>query len=306
MKRIALLTLLFPTLLWAADITIGTGGETGVYHTVICGQGLKPRLEQAGHRVTCQTSNGTGQNLQNVLDNKVTAALGQFDNYALRGATDESFADAVLPFGTVGVEALLCAGRKGGRVTSWATLADKEKPEKPYRIEVGPEDSGTAGTWKFLHSKFPTVAANTTLVTSTPFNLETAFSRLRASQRDLVCMVMVPDPSNERIQMVTNDLFFVPIDDPALEQLSIGGNPVYTVLPAPIGGDWMTALTGKTPTVRTIHMSAVLFFNGDKIDRTAQKSLGAVVRAGDLLPDNSPLGFATKKLREAKRLVGMK
>ncbi len=288
----------------AADVVIGTGGESGVYHGTICKDALQPALEKLGHTITCQTSKGTGENLSNVLQQKVTTGLGQHDVFAVKALADEDFAETVIPVGSIGAEALLCVAKKGGRVSSWANLVDEEVAEPPYKIVTSPESSGTYGTLNFLRAQIPALAANTVLTTKT-FNYLTAYGRLKSGRRDLVCMVMVPDPFNERIYAVAkdDDLFFLSINDPHLTTLKVKDSPVYHIAPATIGGSKIKMWIGKGDTVPTLHTGVTLFVNADAISLQLQKDLHTVVSNPNLLPAKTPIALAMKLVRQARGVI---
>ena len=284
-----------------ATIRISTGGESGAYHRVVCAA-IKQHVESrnAGRfRVECITSAGSGHNLERVEKGEVQAGLMQFDVLAAAYAARRELQEKIASIGNLGPEALWCVGGKNGRVKTVKPLVDSEKPDKPYRVLVGPETSGTALTWNFLHSQSKELRANVELVTVPNFNHSTAYGRVRSGIYDLVCFVQAPNPANERITEVVNsdDLQFVPMNDPNWTGYQINGNAPYVILPAQFKGPFTVAAVRGTDdaNVLTIHTRATLILNDTAMPPAMFNVLKAAVVDPELLPATSASGIAQRK-----------
>lgn len=284
-----------------SNIRISTGGESGAYHSVICAA-IKQHVESrnAGRlTVECVSSAGSGQNLERVEKGEVQAGLMQFDVLAAAYAARRDLQEKVASIGNLGPEALWCVAAKNGRVKTAKPLMDTEKPEKPFRVLVGPETSGTALTMKFLLSQSKELRANVELVHIPQFNHSTAFGRLRSGIYDLVCFVQAPNPANERITEVVNsdDLMFVPMNDPNWTGYQINGSAPYVILPAQFKGAFTVAAVrgADDANVLTIHTRATLILNDTTMPPAMFNALKAAVLDPNLLPATSASGIAQRK-----------
>lgn len=284
-----------------ATIRISTGGESGAYHSVVCAA-IKQHVESRNpgrFRVDCISSAGSGQNLERVEKGEVQAGLMQFDVLSAAYASRPDLQEKIASIGNLGPEALWCVGAKNGRVKSVKPLMDTEKPDKPYRIVVGPETSGTALTWNFLRSQSKELRANVELVTLPVFNHTTAYGRVRAGIYDLVCFVQAPNPANERIAEVatSDDLQFVPMNDTNWTGYQINGSAPYVILPAQFKGPFtVSAVRGSDDAnVSTIHTRATLILNDTTMPPAMFNALKAAVLDPELLPATSASGIAQRK-----------
>ncbi len=284
-----------------ATIRISTGGESGAYHSVVCAA-IKQHVEGRNpgrFRVECISSAGSGQNLERVEKGEVQAGLMQFDVLSAAYASRPDLQEKIASIGNLGPEALWCVGAKNGRVKSAKPLMDTEKPEKPYRIVVGPETSGTALTWNFLRAQSKELRANVELVTLPVFNHTTAYGRVRAGIYDLVCFVQTPNPANERITEVatSDDLVFVPMNDPNWTGYQINGSAPYVILPAQFKGAFTVAAVrgSDDASVSTIHTRATLILNDTTMPPAMFNALKAAVLDPELLPATSASGIAQRK-----------
>jgi TRAP-type uncharacterized transport system substrate-binding protein len=137
---------------------IASGPAGGSYRGVYA-RALERGLD--GYLVIHRTTSGSGQNLDLISEGKVAVAFVQADVYADRVAADpERFAD-VSVLGRLADECFYVAARLGGRVASIDALA-VPAPERPYDVALGPPDSGTAGSWRYLTRLRPDLASATT------------------------------------------------------------------------------------------------------------------------------------------------
>lgn len=282
-------------------IKISSGGESGAYHSVICAA-IRTHVETRNpgkFRVECVPSAGSGQNLDRVDKGEVQAGLIQFDVLSAAYAARKELQEKIASIGNLGPEALWCVAAKNGRVKTVKPLVDTEKPEKPFRILVGPESSGTALTWNFLRSQSKELRANVELITIPQFNHSTAYGRLRSGIYDLVCFVQSPNPANERITEVANtdDLLFVPMNDPNWTGYQINGSAPYVILPAQFKGPFTVAAVrgSDDANVQTIHTRATLILNDTTMPPAMFNALKAAVLDPELLPATSASGIAQRK-----------
>jgi len=139
-----------PPSVWIASGPAG-GSYRGVYAKAL-EQGLDDYL------VLHRTTSGSGQNLDLISEGKVAVAFVQADVYADRVAADpERFADVGV-LGRLADECFYVAARLGARVASIDELA-APAPVRPYEVAMGPPDSGTAGSWRYLARLRPGLAS---------------------------------------------------------------------------------------------------------------------------------------------------
>lgn len=308
MLSAALAALMLAPAALAQTITIATGGDAGVYHTVMC-PAIKGHVEKHSKaKVECQTSAGTPENIKRVREGKAMFALAQYDVLAAAYAADEAVQEEVVSVGNLGPEALFCVGlRQGGRVQSVRPLLDTEAPIKPFRIGTGNTESGTAAMWRFLQSRNKRLATNATMVNTPNYDLTAEISRLRSGVRDLTCFVQGPNPTNDRIKEVlaTSDVAFVGIDSPELAGYEINNARPYVVAPAQIKGGFRAAVMPDAgDTLTTLQTRVTVIYSDAKVPPAVSKLIKAAVLDPKLLPSNSPSAIAKDQLSRSLEGAG--
>ncbi len=285
-------------------IKIGTGGPSGVYHTVICpaiAEKVKKHALNSGGKfaVECLTSAGTGENIDKVKSGEFHAGLAQFDVLGYRYSEEKDLDETVVPIGSIAPEAMFCVAAKSGRIKSADQLVDSVPPAKKFVISVGSESSGTALSWQFLMKNDRRLTANVELKFVKDFKHEIEFGRLHSGSRDLVCFMQTPSPDNERIKDVISspDLQFVAMSRPEWAAYQINNLAAYAIMPAQIKGAMSMAVSAVDTSVSTIHTKSTLILNPDNVKGDMFKVVNDAVRSNDLLPPKSPAGMAAAQAR---------
>ncbi len=211
-------------------IVVATAGDTGVYHKVIC-----PAFQDAVNndqtndfKVECQPSGGTVANLEGLVIGQFPAALVQNDvalSYLL--GEDKKYAQKISTIGIVGAEALHCVASDIGPFVRGANVWKQivSATNRKYNVVIDGEKSGTAGTFRILASADSRLTTNTQIEYRPGIDYGQAYGDLQIGIVDLVCFVMAPDPTRDRVALVnaSQNLFFVGLYDPAIETYRIGG-----------------------------------------------------------------------------------
>jgi len=294
MKILALTTFLTATF-WVAvaqaqEVRIGAGSPTGEYTNTIV-PAISKALSEYGYTAVAVPSAGSQENIDNVMAGKLVAALTQLDvaglNMTVEKDPDETL---VLLGGKIAPEALFCAANKNGSIRSYDDLTDEQ--DKPLRVSVGPEGSGTAKTMEYLMTLDPDLSTDKVrLIHKSKRSVE--INRLLSGRRDLVCFVMAPNPENDLIKMVVehDDLMFINIDNPAFKNAKVNGISLYDTMEVPVGGGFLGINTEKITTLVTW---VGVVANEEQIDEGVLDALSKVVLKPDLLPDTSVAGKAKK------------
>ena len=133
-------------------------------------------------------------------------------------------------------------------------------------------------------------------------------SRLRSGKRDLVCMVLTPDPlaTEGFIALVNQDkqLSWLTIDSSAVEGIKDKkGNQAYTSADATIGGNRLMVWIGKGDLVRVPHTPVSVYVNLESKVMTDEvmSKLTKIVQDPDLLPADTPAALAARAYRSAMK-----
>jgi TRAP-type uncharacterized transport system substrate-binding protein len=282
------------------DITLGCGGETGVYYRKIC-PALKKGLAERGLTAVPYPSTGSGANIADVAAGTRTAAVVQMDNL-IRAIAEHPAYERLLPLGEIAPEALFLVIRppsKGGRITDWRALtqdyAAGAQPER-FRIAVaGRESSGSYLTMQAIVRAIPTLENNVTLSAQAGEPLS-VYSYLNSGVFDAVAFVMNPDITNERIATVlkSNTWTFLNIDDPRLETMHVKQKPVYVLADIPLERSVLAGILGTGKVLRTAVTYATLLVDPQQTDVATVNALAHVANKPDLLAGDSFLVSAKK------------
>lgn len=269
------------------EIKVGAGNETGEYFQTVV-PAISKALAQYGYKATAVVSAGSQENIDRVKAGEIHAGLSQLDVAALNVSKDKNYGD-LLFLGRIAPEALFCAVKKEGNIKNYVDLTDKQKTT-PIKVTVMGEKSGTAATLTYLMTIDPaltTANKGLELVYSTE-TIKDELQRLTAGNREMVCFMMMPNPENETIKLVSGnvDLMFLSFDNEDLmKKARVGELQVYDIMDVTSGSNW--GLTTKLKTLVT-WMSVVV--NVKKADPKLVSALRDVTMKPDLLPDGSLLG----------------
>lgn len=199
-----------------APVWLATGPAGGTYRAVY-GANLVRLLPDFD--VFFRESQGSLQNLQQLLDGQADVAFVQADVYALARETRPEVARDLQVVGRLADECVYLARRKDGRIGSFDDLK-KPAGDTPARIAVGPPEGGPAGTWLWLAHLEPALAG----VEADPQGGTLALNQLAVGRFDAV--LWVTDPAN-RDQKMTRAL----VANEDLELAAVSGKQLLEPLP---------------------------------------------------------------------------
>jgi TRAP-type uncharacterized transport system substrate-binding protein len=204
-----------------------------------------------GYAVLHRTTSGSRENLELLADGKADLAFAQADIYAAKLAANPERYGSIVILGKLSDECMYLAYRKKGVVTQLAQLAEPVG-ERPARIAVGPEQSGTSGTWTYLSKLDPKLGAATVFHDGDTL----ALNQLAVGAFDAVAWIT--DPINLqhkmlRAVMANDELGLMSLDDPTLEHTLADGTQIYWLAEIEFGSGW------RTKKVTTVCTSALVF-----------------------------------------------
>lgn len=319
--RKVLLTFSFVLTAWvgispafAATLNFSTGGEGGAYHGVY-GKAINDKAQAAGLSIKEMLSAGSVENLDRLVAGSATFVLSQGDVAGARTIEDSDFGDAYINLADIGMESLICAVRKDGRVPTFDVLNDDEPPTGgKFVISAGPNASGTYFTVENLRSHLKNFGRNTEMVQvqeGKVYNETAELGRLRSGKRDVVCKVTTPDPlaGEGFVYDVTHDPSFqiLQIKDPGIVDAirDKKGRKVYLIAETVVEGNTLTVWLGQGTKITTLVTPVAVWAAVDSMDAKTLKTLQGVVKSPDLLPANSPQGLAAKLFRDARAKTGL-
>ncbi len=299
---------------WAAENYTVTTGAEGLSYNRVYGTKLAEKAAEVGLQLRTVESTGSVQNLDRLEGEEVALGITQGDVYGARTDGDEYFAETVLPVGVLGIEHVMCAVSKNGRLRDFAAFIEDEGPNPPFKVSV-PAGTGTAFTLETWMARLPNMSQNVTLVTEPEGKEYNRMKELRLvtnGKRDAVCVVTTADPlaTDGFIGQVNADpqLGWLAIRDDqfgraftaSLERVTdANGRPMYTVTEATVNAGTFgraALLIGSGEKITTVATPVLLVGNFDVI--TNQKDLErlvAVVRDDDLLGTDTAAGIARKR-----------
>jgi TRAP-type uncharacterized transport system substrate-binding protein len=268
---------------FSEQLEIGAGSQAGEYTGTLV-PAIDKKLRGHGYSAVAKISEGSQQNIEEVLAGTLKVSLSQWDVAAL--AMGEDTTGKLVLLGNMAPEALLCAGHKEGRVKSYADLTDAH--DRPLTVSVGGERSGTARTFAYL-SKIDERLGGLEYVYNP--NIAEELRRLSSKNRDAVCFVMMPNPDNKLIGQVAEDesLRFFGIDNPQFAQVKINGKQIYDIVEVPVSpGVWGIG----ADTVTTLVTGVGLVINSELVDLGLSVILKSVMQDPELLPPGTTAGKA--------------
>ena len=156
---------------FAGELLMATGGEAGVYHKI--GTYFLPKQLDGTLKVTCQTTQGSVENIKLLKEGKVQAAMLQMDALIMNPDLEVEIV------GVTHQEYVHLITRADGDIKSITDL------KKNHKIAVGRADSGTQVTW----SSFCKEDASYKEIATLPLSGTIAMSKLSAGEVDAILMV---------------------------------------------------------------------------------------------------------------------
>ena len=251
------------------SVTIASGGIGGTYRDVYA-----PRLAGflSGYRVLHRSTSGSAENLAALASGEVQLAFAQADVYALLLASQPERYGALTVLGKLASECVYVAHRKEGRVKTLAQLSAAPGfggDSRPVTVAVGPEGSGSRGTWSYLAR----IVSGLERAKVVPQADTLALNQLGAGAYDAVLWVTDPtnlDHRNLRAVVANDSLDVMPLDDPALVQSLPDGTEVYGAESVKLGSGW------RAPELKTICTSSLVLAREDADPLLVKKAADAI------------------------------
>lgn len=235
----------------AADeqvVWIASGTPGGTYRDMYA-RNLARELRD--YKVFHRETSGSGENLDLLASEKADLAFSQADIYAARlKQSPDRYGDLVL-LGKLSDECVYIAHRAAGPVRSLGQLGDSVDG-RPARVAVGPEQSGSSGTWHYLTLLEPTLAGASVHHDSGTL----ALNQLVIGAFDAVVWVTNPKNLDHKLLRAVHakdELRLMALDDPALANSLPDGTQIYSIETVKTDASW----TPKKLT--TVCTSAMLF-----------------------------------------------
>jgi hypothetical protein len=277
---------------------INTGDANGAYHSTFC-PAVETQLGRAKFEHKCTTSAGTLDNMKRVAADPRQLGFGQLDVFALEAAAlggAQTFQRVRMD----DVRECVFAVTKNRAVTNWGEVAANAGQ---LRFIVGPKDSGSAGTLKFLQKIDPdgVAKAKTTVNAS---DADEAIDLALSADDTIGLIVQFPDPDNARFKKIQDGGgHIVPVIDRAILRQQLDGQKVYYAQETQVANaKWLKGgqkvITACTPLVLFTGTSDKV--SGEKA-RQDQKDMVATLQALKpevLMPQESVLTRIWKKTRE--------
>lgn len=216
-----------------ALIRIAAGPTGGTYHDVYA-TNLITLL--SGYTVALMETAGSVENANLLADRAAELGFAQTDVLADLIVGDPARYGELEVVGRIGDECLYAAVRKDGPVSS---LADLGRPigDRPARVAVGPDESGSFGTWRYVAHLMPSLGrAEVHRDTGT-----LALSRLGVGGFDLVAWVTDPENLDHvmlRAVLADDEVDLLSVDDAALTGRLPNGIEVYDSRKVRVAKGW--------------------------------------------------------------------
>lgn len=337
MQRSAIATALLLSVMNPAvaeqPFVIKGGAPDGQYSKVIC-PAIAKAMKNKGFSVVCLDSAGAGKNFSLVSQGKVAAGLVQRDVLSkLMNDPEHPEFEWLLPIGDLAPEALWFVVKNpehGGRLATFSQLLkdySTHPPKRPFVIGVaGTADSGSHITLtQVLPALLPELKANMDaghVVVKPMRNISpaTAYNYL-GQQLDAMMYVMMPNPENLRLRLVRSSegkYRFLEMSDARLSSARLSHQSLYDPANIPLTQLTETVSTrldctfavllGKPlssdcreQSVTTYVTQATLLVNPETADPQFINALSEVVNSGDLMPENSIAGQASRWWQQLKK-----
>ncbi|MBB4287101.1 TAXI family TRAP transporter solute-binding subunit [Roseospira goensis] len=208
---------------------IYTGGESGSYFGSF-GPLLLETLKTEFFDYELKTSAGSGENIEQVLNNPRAIGMTQTDVLAYKSAQNPAIAEKVAIIrNDVTNECLYAVTDEANaeRLDNWGAVTGYARR---LRFALGPEASGSAQTFKLLQT-FEEGLAQANKVNYMG-STDEAIDAVINGEADVAFFVQFPDPSNPRFERLNDaKMAFVPVVDRAiLRQRFADGERAYVPL----------------------------------------------------------------------------
>jgi len=236
----------------AGTVWIASGAPGGTYRDMYA-RNLARELRD--YKVFHRETSGSGENLELLAAGKAELAFSQADIYAARLKESPDRYGGLVLLGKLSDECVYIAHRRDGPVRNLEQLG-KPVDSRPAQIAVGPEQSGSSGTWHYLTLLKPELAGASVRHDSGTL----ALNQLVVGAFDAVAWVTDPrnlDHKLLRAVHAKDELQLMALDDPALASSLPDGTAIYSLETVKTDSSW----TPKKLT--TVCTSAMLFARAD-------------------------------------------
>lgn len=281
---------------------IHTGGQNGVYHSVLCPL-LKVQLEKAQLPYVCTPSTGSGETLARITAEPRHIGYTQLDVLALeneKGGAKDRFAIARSDDTR---ECLFLATRN----KQFSTYGDIQAYAHTLRFILPPKTSGAAATFDFLQKIDADGLGKAKSVTYAD-SADDAIRQALSAEDTLALFVQVPDPATAVFKAVNEGGGqMIPVIDRTILRQQIGGQKVYfaeetEVAQAAWAHSGKKVVTACTPVVVVTGDPARV---AEGKARQEHKDVIATIqklKPEDLLPQQSLLDRVLKRTKELSAL----
>jgi len=233
----------------AQALDLHTGENSGAYYKEFCPT-IKKGLTEKNIPVECKTSNGSLNNLDLVSKNPTHFGLAQYDIFSLGHSNQEKQHPFKQIRNDLGQECLFLV-TKNKLMKSYGDII----ASAPYmNFILPPENSGHAGTFKYLQKIDPEGLGKAANVSHAPSTQDAITSAL-AQEDNVTLFVQFPDPDNEFFQLVNkNGGHFVPVISKEIMVQATNGRKVYSAQETDVSNPkWLSSgkkvITACTPIV---------------------------------------------------------
>lgn len=275
---------------------IHTGGETGAYYSNFCPP-LAKALAEAGMNHECTPSDGSFDNMTRIVAEPRDFGFAQLDVLSLeRGQFDEGTFQVVR---SNDVRECIFAVARNPELRTFGDIAVRADE---LRFILPPEDSGSAGTFRYLQMIDNDLAHAGTI--RHVGDLDEAIRLALAADDTVALFVQFADPENQRFQLI-NRLggHFIPVIDRNILSARIDDRTIYFAEETAVTDARWTAKGTKVITACT---PLVVFTGADgRISDPAEAALHhkavatvAAFPAARMLPKDGLFASLVKRTRE--------
>ncbi len=279
---------------------IHTGGARGAYNGDFCPP-LAKELATAKFNFKCTLSQGSNENINQVLKNPADVGFAQFDVFALNVSQQHPAQPYHVIRNDIARECLFMV-TKNKELLSFGDVAARAGELK---FILPPRGSGSASTFDYLRQIDPDGlgrALDVTHAESTDIALKKA---LAGDNKSVALFVQFPDPDNDRFKLIAKEQgLFIPVIDRNILRQTVDDQKIYFAQETDVsnGKFWKKGAkvtTACTPMVIFTGNPQLMTDNDQKLDHKDMISTINDIPAEKLLPKQ---GFFKKMWSKTRSL----
>jgi hypothetical protein len=281
---------------------IHTGGQNGVYHSVLCPL-LKAQLDKAQLPYVCTPSSGSGETLTRITGEPRHIGYTQLDVLALETEKSGAKDRFAIARSDDTRECLFLATRN----KQFSSYGDIQAYAHTLRFILPPKTSGAAATFDFLQKIDVDGLAKAKSVTYAE-SADDAVRQALSAEDTLALFVQVPDPATAIFKAVNEGGGqMIPVIDRNILRQQIGGQKVYFAEETEVAqAAWVTSgkkvVTACTPVVVVTGDPARITEGKARQEHKDVIATIQKLKAEDLLPKQSLLDRILKRTKELSAL----